>query len=73
MFWIILNDATVITGVLEEGGHINYSMGAKIGLIFSITLRYTTSLTPNTNSGRRKTFQKRPVKSQQINIALQEF
>ena len=62
--------------VLEEGGHINYSLGQRLEaeiLIFSITLRYTTSLTPNINSGRRKTFQKRPIKSQQINIALQKF
>ena len=31
LFWIILNDATLKTGVLDEGGHINYSLGAKIG------------------------------------------
>ena len=29
--WIISNDARLIKGVLEEGGHINYRLGAKIG------------------------------------------
>ena len=78
LFWIILNDATLKTGVLDEGGHVNYSRVWGLRLeaeirIFSNTLRYTRSLTPTINSGRRKTSQKRTIKSQKLDIAAQKF
>ena len=70
LFWIILNDATLKTSVLEEGGHVNWREGAMIGKITVVSLRglQKRSLTPwlidwliNLSSGWRKTSQRRPI------------